>query len=277
MRACDSISKIALFSLLALSLAAPGCFVSRAWAEEPPPPAAPGGAGPENGGGAAHPEKAEEDDYKSTPYTNFGVFSSSEDEDEDTKFFQFGRFFGVSLGTGYSGAFGNRGLLIGSAFPNVDLRVHYWFDFNWALTLGIYTANFGFNADPGGGGSVEEFDYSLFLFGLTLRYYFDTQNAVAPVAFANPYLSLGFGSYTRTQTPTARPEEADKESSFGLNLGAGLEFTVKPKKTYFNLEGRIHSVHFNDDGDQVALPTGSSLPDRNGLFFSVTGSVLFTW
>ncbi len=274
MRACDSISKIALFALVVFSLAAPGCFVSQAWAEDPPPPAS---AATTEGSAVHKPEKSEEEDYKATPYTTYGDFSSSEDEDEDTKFFQFGRFFGLSLGTGYSGAFGNRGLLIGTAFPNVDIRVHYWFDFNWALTLGIYTAGFTFNADPTGGTSFEKYDYSLFLFGLTLRYYFDTKNAVAPVSFANPYFTLGFGSYSRTQTPVARPDEADKDSSFGLNLGAGLEFTVKPKKTYFNLEARVHSAHFSDDGDTVKLPTGDSLPDRAGLFYSVTGSILFTW
>lgn len=272
MRACDSISKIAFFALLAL-LVSPGCLVvESSRAEEPPPPAS---AVATEGNSIQKPEKSEAEDYKNTPYTTFGDFSSSEDEDEDTRFFQFGRFFGLSLGTGYSGAFGNRGLLIGSAFPNVDIRVHYWFDFNWSMTLGIYTS--GFNYETRVGSDTEKFDYSLFLFGLTLRYYLDTKNAVAPVSFANPYLTLGFGSYSRTQTPVARPDEADKESSFGMNLGAGLEFTVKPKKTYFNLEARIHSVRFNDDGDSVALPTGNSLPDRSGLFYSLAGSILFTW
>src|SRR5690348_7039292 len=53
----------------------------------------------------------EEDDYKGTPFTEYGDFNDENEEDEDTKFFQSGRFFGVSAGLGFEGATGNRGAI----------------------------------------------------------------------------------------------------------------------------------------------------------------------
>src|SRR4051812_45090894 len=76
----------------------------------------------------------EEDDFSTTPFTEYGEFNNQEaEEEEDTKFFQYGRFFGLSIGFGTQGVTGNRGQLWQGGFPMVEFKLHYWFDFNIAM------------------------------------------------------------------------------------------------------------------------------------------------
>src|SRR4051812_26437303 len=83
----------------------------------------------------------EEDDFKGSPYTDYGEFNNQEAEEEaDTRFFQYGRFFGISLGLGTEQVFGNRGALWNGGFPMIELKLHYWFDFNFALALDVFSA-----------------------------------------------------------------------------------------------------------------------------------------
>src|SRR5688572_24009328 len=79
----------------------------------------------------------EEDDFSNTPFTEYGEFNEQDDEEAETKFFQYGRFFGVSLAAGYQGVTGNRGIVWKGGLPAIDFKVHCWFDFNTAIQLGL--------------------------------------------------------------------------------------------------------------------------------------------
>jgi hypothetical protein len=213
----------------------------------------------------------EEDDHSSTPFTEYGEFNEEAEEAADTKFFQYGRFFGVSLGFGYQGIAGNRGLLYQGGFPAVDFKVHYWFDFNVALDLGIYTATHFFDIPSQG----EHVDVRLLQAGLSIKYFFDTKNLTAAISFANPYLLVGFGSYTKTETSTLE-EQTDPDTVVGLNAGGGLEFAVRPRKTYFQIEGRLHFPQFKDTF-LGRFKGATGIEDLSGAFYTVVGSILFTW
>jgi hypothetical protein len=68
------------------------------------------------------------------------------------------------------------------------------------------------------------------------------------------------------------------ENAFGINAGAGLEFTISPKKSYFNLEARLHTPRFKDNNtDAFASPANGGLGNLNGYLYTFTGSILFTW
>lgn len=275
MPACVSTSRRLILLAFALAVAASG-----ARADEPPPPVSampPSGAdsGGSNGGRTTQPE---EDDYRQTPYTSFGEFND-EDEAEDTKFFQYGRFFGVSLGLGYEGATGNRGSLYTGGLPAFSLRVHYWFDFNFALTLGIYSASHQYTGFKGTSGSSnsQKNDVNIFEFGSELRYYFDTRDATAPVTFAGPFLLVGVGSYQKSETDITAPDSVDKHSALGLSFGGGLEFPLKPRKAYLDLETKFHAVNFEGDSLAVTTSTGKTVKDSSGMLFTVMASVLFTY
>ena len=212
------------------------------------------------------------DEFTATPYTDYGSFNEDEDEAEDTRFYQNGRFFGVSVGLLYEGVTGNRGKLWDNAFPGFEFRFHYWFDFNFALSLGFSTVHHTFDGQVPLGGIN---DANMTWVGTECKYYFDTTNASSGLTFAAPHLLLGFGSYTRSQTPQSIPDATDKDSRFGVDTGAGLEFPIKAKKAYFALDGRFNWVQFKDSGYTGLSSFG--IPNLKGYFYTVTGSLLFTW
>lgn len=272
----------AFTSRLALLLAIASTLGISARASEPPPPvsALPGSDAEAPVGRTQQPE---EDDYRQTPYTSFGEFND-EEEAEDTKFFQYGRFFGVSLGLGYEGTTGNRGSLYTGGLPAFEVRVHYWFDFNFALTLGIYSARHqyvgakddGANTTPVGDPNQKN-EFNLFKYGAELRYYFDTKDSTAAVTFAGPFLQMGLGNYTKSETNLTSPGDIARDSALGLSFGGGLEFPLKPRKSYLNLETKFHSVSFNDTPLGVTTAGGKRVDSTSGLFFTVLASVLFTY
>jgi hypothetical protein len=275
---CGSTSKfrrLGLFALLATSVVA----APSAYAVDPPPPASTEitNSGEGSGGRTQQPE---EDDFRPTPYTRFGEFSDDE-EDEDTKFFQYGRFFGVSLGLGYEGAMGNRGALFTGGLPAFSLRVHYWFDFNFALTLGIYSAKHQYTGARDEANSGEDVttkhDWNLFAYGAELRYYVDTRDATAPVTFAGPFLQVGVGNYSKSENDVSDPSTLAKDNALGLSFGGGLEFPLKPRKSYLNLEVKFISVSFNDTGVPVTVGSSGKEVDTSGLLFTLMASVLFTY
>jgi hypothetical protein len=214
----------------------------------------------------------EEEDFAGSPFTEYGEFNEEREEEEDAKFFAHGRFFGASLGAGYEGVTGNRGLLYQGGFPTIDFKLHYWFDFHFALDINLYYASHFFETTTTNGGHT---DVNVFHVGTDVKYYFDTKNLSAPISFANPYLILGFGSYTQTKSSFTQATQ-DPDTGVGLTGGAGLEFAIRPKKAYLELEAKYHLVRFKDSGtDQFR--TSNNVPDLSGGFFTVIASVLFTW
>ena len=203
----------------------------------------------------------------SSPYLDYGDFNSSDEEDTDTLYFQYGRFFGVSLGLGYQTATGNRGLLYAPAFPRVDIQLHYWFDFQFAMALGVFFATHNFT-DQGTTTTVKLLGY-----GVDLKYYFDVRNASAAISFANPFLVFGAGEMSKTQS-TITSTAPDSDSSFTVGIGGGFEFPISYKKTYLILEGKYNTQSFAD----TAEPKYSDrVPDLSGGFFSLMAHLLFTW
>jgi hypothetical protein len=212
-----------------------------------------------------------EDDFKNSPYMQYGEFNEEKEEEADAQFFQFGRFFGVSLGLGYETADGDRGAIWRGGFPLVDFKLHYWFNFNFALDLNFYYVNQSYaNSD----GSTT--NLNLIHGGVDLKYYFDTKNIAAPIAFANPYLVLGAGEYSLTESAgnIDQNQTSTNSNAFGINAGAGFEFAVKPRKTYFTVEGKIHFVRFDSDQTGDFVP---ALADSYGNLYTFVAGFMFTW
>lgn len=213
-----------------------------------------------------------EEDFSSSAYTKYGEFNQDNDEDAATYFFQHGRFFGVSIGMGMEGATGNRGALWEGGFPAFELQLHYWFDFNFAIDMGFYTAKHTFVRATSQGGN---FDANMLHLGIHLRYYFETQDSAAAISFANPYILLGGGSYNKCERGELSTE-ATCDSSFGFALGAGLEFTLKPKRVALGFEGRAHLVNFSDTNTSGYM-ADRGFSDMGGAFYTFMARILFTW
>jgi outer membrane protein W len=214
----------------------------------------------------------EEDDFAKTPFTEYGAFNEDAEEDAETRFMQYGRLFGVSLGVGNEGVTGNRGQIWRGGFPLLELKMHYWFDFQLAIALVFATAKHDYDSSStAASGSVVNVATSRI--GVDLKYYFDVKNLSAPISFCNPYILGGAGSYSKTETNEADSASNNADSALYLTGGLGLEFAVKPRKTYFELEGRVMTATFKDTNNQFS----DTIPDLSGTFYSVTGTFLFTW
>jgi len=218
--------------------------------------------------------KAEEEDYAGTPFTEYGEFHSSNEEEGELQFYQLGRFFGASLGVGFEFVDGNRGALWQGGFPSVDFRLHYWFNFNVALELGLMTMSHWYNDISVPNVGKGHVDVNMVLLGLAIKYYFDTKNLSSTLTFANPYVLLGGGSYAKTENSNLAGTQ-DFDNSLGVSAGVGVEFPVSDKKIYFNVESRIHLITFKDT--YTTIYSGAGLPNLTGNFYTITGSFLFTW
>lgn len=213
-------------------------------------------------------QKQDQDDFSSTPYTEFGEFSDAEEETATNQFFQYGRFFGLSLGSGFHSVTGNRGNLWRGGFPMLAFRLHYWFDFQMGFQLEYDTSPHFYEPTEG-----TRIDISMAQLGISLKYYFDTRRAASAVEFSNPYLLAGVGTYRKIEKNLSTDITTDL-SAVGASLGGGLEFPLVHRKTYINLEGRATIVPFTDRFD---TPAGTTVADMQGLFYQVMMNFLFTW
>ena len=92
------------------------------------------------------------------------------------------------------------------------------------------------------------------------------------------YAEFGKSGYeTISCTALGYGANTDNDSAFGFDFGAGLEFAIAPRKSYFQLEAKGHLATFRDTYSTTYSGSPYSLPDLTGLFYTVTGSVMFTW
>lgn len=258
MRACTIIfNAFTSKALLILALTSAPAFAQE-MPEGGPPPAA-----------AATPKRDDPGLFDETsPYLDYGDFNMNEEENEDSLYFQYGRFFGMSLGLGYQTATGNRGKLYEPAFPRFDVRLQYWFNFDFAVDLGLFFANHAFTV----GGLQTQ--VKMLGYESHLKYYFDVRNASAPITFANPYIEVGVGAMSKSQT-TVSSTVADSDSTFTTSFGGGFEFPIAYKKTYLNLELLYHTQSFQDTSESDLY--SSVVPDLSGGFLTLQAHLMFVW
>jgi hypothetical protein len=232
------------------------------------------GQAPQMGGGSiatpSTPQELsplpEEDDFHTGSQSDYADFNEEDEESEDTRFFKYGRFFGLSVGMGVQSADGNRGTLWNGGFPAIDLRLHYWFSFNFAADLGGYLSNHYFNTATTG--NVDVFFSHL---GVSLKYYFDLKNFSAALSFANPHLIGGGGLYHKKEFSQSL-DKTDLSNAVGGNLGVGLEFAFKPRKVYLQMDGRLAYVPFADMNNAQY-----GMNNLRGIFYTITSRLLLTW
>ncbi len=222
-------------------------------------------------GGSQH-DSSENYDYQKSPFTDYAEFNQSQDEEADTRFFQFGRFFGLSIGVGLEQVMGNRGLLYQGGFPVFDVKLHYWFDFNFALDMGVFTAYHFYNTSVASVGGLV--NVNILFAGLNLKYYIETKNLSSLISFASPFIEIGGGAYSKTQF-YVNTSLTDNNVAAGGSLGAGLEFTLNPHRTFFQLEGKAHLVPYTDNN--VTYFQSINIPNLTGIFLTLTANILFTY
>ncbi len=215
-------------------------------------------------------DKAEDDDFQTTPYQEYADFNEAEEEESAIAFFQNGRFFGVSIGGGFHDVIGNRGLIWKGGLPLVSFKLHAWFDLNLGIQIFFNTVSHNYSVE----GVTELTDVSIFGIGADFKYYIGTQDVSAPVTFANPYVLVGGGSFSKNEFDHTEDENT-ADGGFGVDFGFGLEFAITPRKSYFAMEAKGYLVTYADTNNPKFADAG--VPDLTGIFYSVTGNIMFTW
>ena len=203
----------------------------------------------------------------SNPFSDYVPFEDEYDIDEDERFMYFGRFFGISLGSGLHQFGGNIGRLYNTALPVLDFKMIYFFDFRLAGTFGISSAAHAFNAQPNGAVEVK-----IMRINADMKYYFDVKNSGAALTAAAPYVVAGLSQTYRTQL-FQDGGTIQKDNALAISGGLGLEFALKPRKTSLGVEGRMHQIYFKDRLISEYLPSG--VPDTTGPMYSLITSVIF--
>lgn len=203
----------------------------------------------------------------SNPFSDYVPFEDEYDIDEDERFMYFGRFFGISLGTGLHQFGGNIGKLYNTALPVLDFKMIYFFDFRLAGAFGVSSAAHAFNAQP-----IGPVEVKIMRITGDMKYYFDVKNAGAMITASSPYLVAGLAQNLRTQAFQAGGS-ISKDNSLSISGGMGLEFALKPRKTSIGVEGRYHVMYFKDRLDSTYLESG--IPDTTGPMYSLITSVIF--
>jgi len=199
-------------------------------------------------------QASEEDAYD--PFSDYSEFDEASDEEADIHFFRNGRFLTVGFAGGFK-LFTDNLSKVYTPGGTYGLFLSYFFDLRMAMQFGFSTGDFPFNfcvnASQCSGGNV-----SFTFLSTSGKYYFNTQNVTKGVADLNPYaiagLSQVYRTYTVSNTVTGTLSNA-KDTTWGLDLGGGIELPMMRKKGFFGAQIIFHFVNFSDANSPVMLET----------------------
>lgn len=113
------------------------------------------------------------------------------------------------------------------------------------------------------------------------RHYIDTSDLGTAITYSNPYFMIRL-EYWYTTNKFIDQDNVDNESGGGLGvgLGGGLEFPIKIKESYINVEALWHQVNFFDKDTQNYKSldaNGIGFNDLNGNAISVMLGYVMNW
>jgi hypothetical protein len=186
------------------------------------------------------------------PFADYSEFDEASDEESDINFFRHGRFFTIGFAGGYRMFTQNMAKIYS---PNISygLYMSYFFDLRLALQFGFLTGDHGFGFKSG----IEKYEgnVSFTFVNIDLKYFLSTQNVSRGLADLNPYF---FGGISQTYRTISLPGDGTqgRDSTMGLNLGAGIEIPIVRKKSYLGFQGTYRNFNFKDENQSIVMPSG---------------------
>lgn len=177
------------------------------------------------------------------PFADYSEFDDSGDEESDINFFRHGRFLTLGFQGGMRGFTESLAEMYASG-PSYGIFLCFFFDMRLAIQMGILTGDHGFQAS--GPTKKVEGNASLTMVNIDVKYYFNTQNVTRGLADLNPYILGGISQVHRTVS-LAGSEFSGKDSTMGLNLGAGIELAAMKKKGFLGLQASYRYIPFADE------------------------------
>ncbi len=221
-------------------------------------------------------------------FTNFQEELDTSKIFEDERFYKYGRFFSVDIGTGITSFTGNRGTAYRDRHPSFSLTLNYFIDFTTSFVMGVGYSNHNMEINNAtlkhtgsrGPGSI---NITMLRPYFGYRNYFDTSDLSTPFTYSNPYFTLRLEYWYQVVKFTDNVQVGDQRLSgggLGLGLGFGAEFPVKFKEKYIGVEALIHAVDFFDreTRDYEATTAGEiGFSDLSGFAYSIIVSFNQTW
>ncbi|MGI4992649.1 hypothetical protein ACRXCV_08475 [Halobacteriovorax sp. GFR7] len=203
---------------------------------------------------------------------------------EDERYYKYGRFFSFSMAIGYTTWSGNRGMLYEDLPPTFGLTIQYFSDFQSAWNIGFAYSKHNITLTYPTQG-IQQFptsvDISMLRFYFGYRYYIDTSNLGTAITYSNPYLTARFEYWYEQEKITNQDGEVeDSYGGVGIALGGGLEFPIKIKESYVNVEALVHSVALQDVRTIKYAPAtkgGPGVSDLTGFAFTLMVGYVWNW
>lgn len=216
---------------------------------------------------------------------------------EDERFYRYSRFVSLNLGVGYTTFTGNRGLAYEDNHPSFGLGLMYFLDFQNVFVMGLEYSQHTMFIDTHVVGHPNQIIGAVVTkmlrpyFGF--RYYIDTSDLGTAITYSNPYFVGRLEYWYQTNTFPERDNLSDQaEGGIGLGFGAGLEFPIEIKKSYFNVEFLYHTVNFFDkytrdyrkiepgtrsSDDEANFPSEYGYEDLTGNVISIFCNYVISW
>lgn len=206
---------------------------------------------------------------------------------EDERFYRYSRFVSLNLGIGFTDFTGNRGLAYENNNPSFGIGLMYFLDFQNVFVMGFeYSRHTMFIDTHVVGHSTQRIgavETSMLRPYFGFRYYIDTSDLGTAITYSNPYFVGRMEYWYQTNKFPERDNISDEAGGgIGLGMGAGLEFPIEIKKSYFNIEFLFHTANFFDKytQDYRKIEPGSrsqeeeeQFPSRYG-YEDLTGNVI---
>lgn len=196
-------------------------------------------------------QNAEEDAYD--PFSDYSEFDEASEEEADIQFFRNGRFLTFGFVGGLKGFTDNLSSIY-AGNGTYGIYLSYFYDFRFALQFGFTTGDYNFEFQDDSRNKISG-SVSFTFLQLALKYYMNTQNVTKGLAELNPYYIGGISQVYRTYTLSTAVGSLNsvKDTTFGLDLGAGIEIPMLRKKGYFGFQFTFHYVNFPDSNSKVRL------------------------
>lgn len=205
---------------------------------------------------------------------------------EDERFYKYGRFFSFQIGIGTTAFDGNRGQQYTNDPPSFGLGLNYFSDFQSSWGMGFEYSKHsmfyknktqGFNKTKAAG----FIETSMLRVYFSYRYYIDTSNLGTAITYSNPYF-IGRMEYWYVSNKFRDQDNVpdDKGGGIGIGVGFGLDFPIKLRESYLNLEFLFHDVAFHDKYTRIYAPLtegGYGTEDLAGYGYSTMLSYVWSW
>lgn len=179
------------------------------------------------------------------PFSDYSEFDEASEEEADINFFRNGRFFTLGLAGGVRNFTGNfQQQYQSSATYGVILT--YFFDLRSAFSLSFLMGDHAVNFTTNNKSKTYTGNVSITSINMDFKYYFNTQNATRGLADLNPYGILGFAQFYRSYS-IDNFSESSRDSTMGVEAGAGLEIPMMRKRGFLGIQGTYHMVNFADE------------------------------